>query len=95
VRPRRSTGGVRIDARRKEPVYELRFRANGQRRIQRLGTPADGWTREKAEAALRHVLADVERGRWRPPAPEPVEKPREIPSSHAFASEWFARQSVE
>jgi integrase len=93
--PRRSTGGVRIDTRRKEPVFELRFRANGQRRFQRLGTPAEGWTREKAEAALRHVLADVERRIWQPPIPEPVEETREVPSFHRFATDWLERAVVE
>jgi integrase len=37
--------------------WALRFTAYGKRRFVTLGD--EGWTREKAEAELRHVLADV------------------------------------
>jgi integrase len=89
---RRSTGGVVIDTRRKSPVFALRFRAYGQRQYVTLGNADDGWTREKAEQALRHTLADVERGIWRPPDREPVAAPAlpEDPTFHEFASRWFA-----
>jgi integrase len=70
--------------------WAIRFRAYGKRRFVTLGRPEDGWTRERAEAELRHVLADVERGIWRPHEPEPVEAPQEVPTFHEFASEWFA-----
>jgi integrase len=89
--PRRSTGGVVVDARRKSPVFALRFRAYGQRQYVTLGAADEGMTMEKAEDALRHVLADVERGIYRPPereaAPAP-EQPKD-PTFHQFASEWF------
>ena len=42
--------------------WAIRFRAYGERRYVALGTSEDGWSRQKAEAELRHVLADVERG---------------------------------
>jgi integrase len=58
----------------------------------RLGTAAEGWTQARAEATLRHVRADVERGIWQPPA---VEGPREVPTFQAFASDWFTKQTVE
>jgi integrase len=88
---RRSTGGVVIDTRRKSPVFALRFRAYGQRQYVTLGSAAEGWTRDKAETELRHVLADVERGIWRPPdrEPAPAPEPAADPTFHEFASQWF------
>lgn len=41
------------------------------------------------------MLADVRRGIWQPPAPPVVEAPRQGPTFHEFASEWFERQKVE
>lgn len=103
--PRRSTGGVVIDRRRKSPTYGLRFRCNGRREYVTLGTAdgtwtgydgSTGWNRKRADEALRHVLSDVERGRWEPPdrrpkavaaaAPEPQEQD---PTFHEFASKWY------
>jgi integrase len=76
-------------------TFALRFRAYGKRQYVTLGTQAEGWTRAKAEAELRHVLADVERGLWRPDEPEPVEAPAEVPTFHEFASEWLAARKPE
>jgi integrase len=73
--------------------WALRFRAYGKRRYVTLGE--DGWDRERAEAELRHVLADVERGVWRPYEPESAEAPGEIPTFHEFASEWLANREPE
>jgi integrase len=74
--------------------WAIRFRAYGNRHYVTLGQPEDGWDRARAEAELRHVLADVERGIWRPPEREVVETPREVPTFHEFASEWLdARRS--
>jgi integrase len=90
--PRRSTGGVVLDERRKSPVFALRFRAYGRRQYVTLGSVDEGWTRDKAEESLRHVLADVERGIWRPPDRQPAPTPavQEDPTFHEFASQWFA-----
>ncbi len=76
-------------------TFALRFRAYGKRQYVTLGTKAEGWARSKAEAELRHVLADVERGIWRPDQPEQVEAPAEVPTFHVFASEWLAARAVE
>jgi hypothetical protein len=46
-------------------------------------------TRQKAEQALRHVMADIERGVWRPAQSEPAPEANPDPSFHEFASEWF------
>ncbi len=57
---RRSTRGVVLDERRKEPVFALRFRAYGRRQYVTLGTAAQGWTQAKAEEALRHQLGHTD-----------------------------------
>lgn len=88
---RRSTGGVVLDTRTSSPTFAVRFRAGGRRHYVRLGTKAEGWTRDKAERELRHILADVERGVWQPPdrAPAPAVVLSEDPTFHEFASEWY------
>lgn len=83
---RPATGQV---LRRQSGVWALRFRAYGRREYQTLGTAEEGWTRQKAEQALRHVIADVERGAWRPPTAEPAAEVNPDPTFHEFASEWF------
>jgi integrase len=75
-------------------TYALRFRAYGARQYVTLGS--EGWDRRRAEAELANVLADVRRGIWRPPTPEPVrEAPQEEPTFHEFASEWFTAREAE
>jgi integrase len=84
---RKATGQVVERKRKRGRVFALRFRAGGQR--QYLTLP-DGTTRDEAERELRHVLADVERGTWRPPEPMPeLELPVSEPTFHEFASEWW------
>jgi Phage integrase, N-terminal SAM-like domain len=86
---RRATGAV---VRSKSGAYALRFTAYGERRYATLGTEAEGWTRDRAEAELQNVQADVQRGRWRPPFPTVAlaPAPTDDPTFHEFASEWFA-----
>jgi integrase len=60
-----------------------------------LGSREDGWDRAKADRELQHILADVERGKWQPTEREVIDAPREMPTFHEFASEWFERQKVE
>jgi integrase len=93
--PRPATGQVIVDERRRSPTYGLRFRAYGRREYVALGTAAEGWTRAKAQTELENILADVRRGIWQPPVAEVLQAPREIPTFHAFASEWFERQKLE
>jgi integrase len=93
--PRPASGQVVEDTRRRSPTFGLRFRAYGKREYVRLGTRDEGWTRERAHEELENVLADVRRGIWRPARREPVDAPREVPTFHEFASEWFERQKVE
>ena len=55
--PRRPTGEVIARERADGRVFALRFRAYGRRHFVTLGGAADGWSRPRAEAELRHVLA--------------------------------------
>jgi integrase len=75
-------------------VFALRFRAYGRRHFLTLGGAEDGWTRLKAEAELRHVMADVERGLWTPVAGARAVQPG-APTFHEFASEWMAAKERE
>jgi integrase len=93
--PRPATGQV-VDYRTKHGrVFALRFRAYGKRRWVTLGAADDGWTFARADEELRNVLADVRRGIWRAPEPEPVEEPREEPTFHEFATEWLDSRRAE
>src|SRR5215207_8029690 len=69
--------------------------SGGQRRYVTLGTSEEGWSRQKAEAELRHVLTDVDRGIWKPHRPDPAPMPAEVPTFHKFASEWLAGRAGE
>ncbi|HTX12208.1 MAG TPA: tyrosine-type recombinase/integrase [Solirubrobacteraceae bacterium] len=93
--PRPATGQVIVDKRRRSPSFGLRFRAYGRREYVALGTAAEGWTQAQAQTELQNILADVRRGIWRPAVVEVVQAPREIPTFHEFASEWFDRQTLE
>lgn len=90
---RKATGGVI------EPKdgrgWAIRFRAYGKRRLVTLGMSEEGWNRQKAEAELRHVLADVERGIWQLHRPVAVEAPADVPTFHVFASEWMDARRPE
>jgi integrase len=90
---RKATGQV-IEPGGKQRSWALRFRAYGKRRFVSLGRPEEGWTRERAEAELRHVLADVERGIWQPHEPV-VEAPVDRPTFHEFASAWLVNREPE
>ena len=91
---RKATGQV-IAPGPRQRSWGLRFTAYGKRQFVTLGKPEDGWSRERAEAELGHVLADVERGLWQPYKPEPVAAPQEVPTFHEFASEWLTARRAE
>ncbi len=92
--PRRPTGEVIERDRQSGRVFALRFRAYGKRHFITLGGSATGWTCAKAEAELRHVLADVERGLWIPDVGETAHAPAS-PGFHEFASEWLEARRGE
>ncbi len=90
---RTPTGQVVERKRKRGRVFALRFRAYGERHY--LTLPG-GTTRQQAERELRHVLADVERGTWRPAEPEPVvELPKREPTFHEFATDWLRAREPE
>lgn len=91
--PRKASGS--IVAPRDGRAWAIRFRAYGKRRYVALGSSEEGWTQERAEKKLSHVLADVERGIWRPEAPPPDREPDTEPTFHEFASEWFEGVAAE
>ena len=92
--PRKATGQI-IAPDGKQRSWAIRFTAYGKRRFVTLGRPEEGWDRQRAEAELRHVLADIERGIWRPAEQAPAPEIREEPTFHVFASEWFERHRPE
>ncbi len=91
---RPATGSV-VEPRGARRSWAIRFRANGKRQNINLGKPEDGWNRQKAEAELANVLADVRRGIWQPPEREPVVVNAPEPAFIEFASQWLAAISPE
>jgi integrase len=85
---RPTTGSVTKHVGKDGLIYRsLRFTAYGKRRRVPLGPVSEA----DAEKALRHTLADVERGTWRPPAAVETPTEVEIPTFHVFAEEWWVR----
>lgn len=74
-------------------VYRsLRFSAGSKR----YRVPLGPVSATEAESTLRHTLADVERGVWKPPvAIEAPAEPSPVPSFHTFAEEWWTRNSEQ
>ena len=93
--PRKPTGQV-IEP-KDGRAWALRVPLDGRRHYVTLGTAEEGWNRERVEAERDYILAQIERGEWRPPErePAPVEEPKEVPSFHTFASEWLESRRGE
>ena len=90
---RKATGQV-IAPKGKQKSWALRFRAYGKRRWVTLGK--EGWTRQRAEAELERILAEVKLGIWQPARTEPAEgEPPPEPTFHEFASEWMEAHGRE
>ncbi len=84
---RPTTGSVIEHQGRDGRTYRaLRFVAYGKRRHVSLG-PVSA---EDAERELSHVIADVQRGRWKPAAVEAPPEPTPVPTFGVFAMEWWA-----
>jgi integrase len=90
---RPATGSVVERRGKRGRSFAIRFRAYGRRHYLSL----DGVTSaSEARIELENVLADVRRGIWQPPRPEPVvPQPVIDPSFHEFASEWLAMRAGE
>ena len=72
--------------------FGVRFRYAGKRRYVTL----DVTTEKEAEAAMAHLMADVQRGLWTPPEErQPEPQPREAPTFYEFASAWLEAQRTE
>jgi integrase len=91
--PRQATGKVIEHHGAGGRTYRaLRFTAYGKRRYVSLGVVSA----DEAQQALRHTMADVERGTWRPPrAVEPPPEASAIPTFHAFAEEWWLLREAQ
>jgi integrase len=86
---RRQTGSVHEYARKDGlATYSLRITAYGERYRVRLGTNADGWTRERADRELADTLALIRAGVWKPPQPA-VAQDDDEPTFHVFASRYL------
>jgi integrase len=79
----------------KAKSWAIRFHAYGKREFVTLGRPEEDWSRPRAEEELRHVLADVERGIWRPHKLAAVTATQIAPTFHEFSSEWMAARAPE
>lgn len=44
---------------------------------------------------MQNILADIRRGIWKPPQPEPAVQPAEDPTFHEFATQWFEARRHE
>ncbi len=92
----RETTGQVIERKGKRGVtYAARVRAYGERHYLSLGYSWDGYTRRRAETELQNILADIRRGTWQPPQPEPAVTPAQDPTFHEFASQWFEARRHE
>lgn len=65
----------------------LRFTAHGKRRYVSLGPISEA----EAQRELRHVLADLERGTWRPRTHLANPEADRVPTLRAFAEQWWVR----
>jgi hypothetical protein len=72
----RKASGQVLPPKGKQRSWALRFTAYGKRRFVTLGR--NGWNRQRAEAELENVLADVRRGIWQPHKPAPVDAPQTL-----------------
>jgi integrase len=95
TRGRKATGNVKEHPNKDGTVtFSLRVRWNGQRPTVRLGNELEGWNRALADLKLDQVLAEIDAGTWRPPAPEIPDEDRD-PGFHLFATVWLERQAAE
>jgi integrase len=76
--------------------FAIKFRAHGERIYESLGTDAEGWTRQRAKAALKDRLAQVRLGSYaRPRSTAARAENGGEPTFHEFASRWFAMVKPE
>jgi integrase len=86
---RETTGQVLERKGKRGITYAARVRAYGERHYLSLGYSWEGYDRRQADTELQNILADIRRGTWKSPQPEPVAKPAQDPTFHEFSSQWF------
>jgi integrase len=92
---RQTTGQVVERNGKRGVTYAARVRAYGQRHYLSLGYSWEGYNRRRADTELQNILADIRRGTWQPPQPEPAPTPAQDPTFHEFASQWFEARRHE
>ncbi len=92
---REATGQVVERKGKRGMTYAARVRAYGERHYISLGYSWEGYTRRRAETELQNILADIRRGTWQPPQPQPAPTPAQDPTFHEFASQWFEARRHE
>jgi integrase len=94
--PRKPSGQLIVRARTRDTSYGVRIPYAGRRHYVTLGHASGGMNELRALEEVENILADVRRGIWRPPAPDPVPvEAVEEPSFHVLASEWVERRRHE
>jgi len=76
-------------------TFAIRYRAQGQRWYETVGTSAEGMTHRRAEEELENVLADVRRGRWHPPIDPTPQMPQHEQRFNELADLWLAERKRE
>jgi integrase len=76
-------------------TFAIRYRANGQRYYETIGSTSEGVTRRRAEEELANVLADIRRGQWLPPADPTPQAPEAEQTFGQLADLWLAERKRE
>ena len=92
---RQATGQVIERKGRRGITYAARVRAYGKRHYVSLGYSWEGCTTRTAQTELANILADIRRGTWQPPQPDPAPAAPDDPTFHEFASQWFESRRGE
>ncbi len=92
---RESTGQVLERKGKRGITYAARVRAYGKRHYLSLGYSWEGYNRRRADTELQNILADIRRGTWKPPQPEPTATHVGDPTFHEFATQWFEARRHE
>jgi integrase len=94
--PRRASGQLVVRTGARDTSYGVRIPFAGRRHYVTLGYASEGMNDRRAREEIENILADVRRGIWRPPPPQPaVETVAEEPTFHVLASEWVERRRHE
>jgi integrase len=86
---RPATGSVVETKTKHGRTFAIRYRAQGQRWFETVGTSAEGMTRKRAEQYLQDTLSDVRRNRWQPPIDPTPQAPQEEQTFDDLAGEWL------